>query len=743
MKLFFKSIKFSNILSYGASPVTIDISKGLTGIFGDNGTGKSTIQDALCYGLYGKPYRDITIKSLLNRRNKKNLSVTINFSKDNDEFSIIRTMKPDSLTIIKNNTELSSLSAKKLNQEELDKILGIDYDLFKQVLSLSVNSNKPFISLPASKKREIIEQVFNIQIFGKMAEINKEKIKNIKKEIEFGQKNFELINQTLQTLKSKYIEIENAGKNFDINKTNKINELEESIKDKYEELSSITLILNNLKDKVKDFNEGESDSIKKEIYDIEKSVSQYENSIYNNKKLLKNISNGIVDDVNVLTDNNILKLQISDIEIEIGNIDKEINKYSSYVDMVLHSNKGDTIVDYNKKIYELNRSMDILVSQIDMIVNKLNKISNVEGDSKCPECNSLITEDHKQSEINRFKSEIETLKNEYKVKESDKITFEKELESYRRSKAEEFSSKIKELQDQKKANKDKINELNNTINKAIEDYKVTKVSSIEIENDDYTNKITKLNSDKKILNDKLDTINKQQNIFSEIKINEYKITSLNENIIKLNKDLETVKTSKFEIDLSEMKKELQEKYNAMKKIKSDNDKLDSDYDLYLKTADILSDTGIKSYFFENLIPLLNEKINEYLKIFEIPIIINFDKSMEALIYSYSNLQEPIEYMSHSEGEKKRVDMAILLSFISITKLLSNWDCNLLVIDELLDGAIDEKGLEKLVSSLKSICENGHSVYVISHRLRNEFNEYFNHKLFIERRQYGFSTIKAS
>jgi hypothetical protein len=136
------------------------------------------------------------------------------------------------------------------------------------------------------------------------------------------------------------------------------------------------------------------------------------------------------------------------------------------------------------------------------------------------------------------------------------------------------------------------------------------------------------------------------------------------------------------------------------------------------------------------------KVNEYIKLFELPVIIHFDELMNEKITNLENLRSEISYYAYSEGEKKRIDMSILLSFISITKIISNWNCNLLIIDELLDSAIDEAGLEKLVGSLKNMSQDSKdlSIYIISHRLQQDYNTQFKKVLNIQKTNNGFSEI---
>jgi len=142
-----------------------------------------------------------------------------------------------------------------------------------------------------------------------------------------------------------------------------------------------------------------------------------------------------------------------------------------------------------------------------------------------------------------------------------------------------------------------------------------------------------------------------------------------------------------------------------------------------------------------LIPILNKNINDYLTLFELPINLQFDEFMEETIKSAGMSESDFSYYSFSEGEKKRIDMAILLSFITITKTLANWNCNLLIIDELLDSAIDENGLEKLLKSLKNMTYDSDTcIYIISHRLQQEYLPQFKSQIKVEKNSNGFSKI---
>ena len=172
-------MSFCNIMSYGASGAEIDFQAGLNTIKAANGSGKSSILDALTFVLFGKPYRDIKLSELVNTSNGKGLEVTCEFKIGTDTYMIRRGLKPAVFEIYKNGKEMDMLSTKKLNQDEIDKLLGINLRLFKNIVAVAVTNNKPFLSLPIGDKRALIENIFNIDVLGSMCkDVKKRKTVN-------------------------------------------------------------------------------------------------------------------------------------------------------------------------------------------------------------------------------------------------------------------------------------------------------------------------------------------------------------------------------------------------------------------------------------------------------------------------------------------------------------------------------------------------------------------------------------
>lgn len=172
----FKKLSFCNLLSYGASGAEIDFKTGLNTIKAPNGSGKSTILDALTFVLFGKPYRDIKMAELVNSQNQRGMEVTCELKIGKDNYVIKRGLKPAIFEMQKNGKDLDLLSSKKLNQEEIDKLLGINLRLFKNIVAVAVTNNKPFLSMSIGDKRVLIENIFNIDVLGDMCkEVKKRK----------------------------------------------------------------------------------------------------------------------------------------------------------------------------------------------------------------------------------------------------------------------------------------------------------------------------------------------------------------------------------------------------------------------------------------------------------------------------------------------------------------------------------------------------------------------------------------
>jgi len=181
----FKVVRWKNFLSTGNvfTEVKLDKSKS-TLIVGQNGAGKSTILDAISFALYNKPFRKINKPQLINSINNKDAVVEIEFTVGRDEYKVIRGIKPNMFEIYKNGAMFNQDSANRDYQEFLEKtILKLNHRSFSQVVVLGSSTYVPFMQLPAHQRREVIEDLLDIQIFTSMNNILKEKVASNKTEV--------------------------------------------------------------------------------------------------------------------------------------------------------------------------------------------------------------------------------------------------------------------------------------------------------------------------------------------------------------------------------------------------------------------------------------------------------------------------------------------------------------------------------------------------------------------------------
>jgi len=181
----FKSVEWKNFLSTGntANKVLLDKSQ-TTLIIGKNGEGKSTVLDALCFALFGKPFRNINKGQLVNSINGKNCLVTIEFDINGREYKIVRGIKPHVFEIWVNDEVMNQDAAVRDYQKVLEQqILKLNYKTFTQVVILGSASFVPFMQLPTTQRREVIEDILDIKIFSTMNSLLKEKASETKENI--------------------------------------------------------------------------------------------------------------------------------------------------------------------------------------------------------------------------------------------------------------------------------------------------------------------------------------------------------------------------------------------------------------------------------------------------------------------------------------------------------------------------------------------------------------------------------
>ena len=178
----FKTIKWKNFLSTGNNFTEVNLNDhNKTLIIGENGAGKSTILDALCFGLFNKPFRKITKPQLINSVNLADCRVEIQFTIGKVDWQINRGMKPTVFEIFKNGVQLDQSASAADQQKWFEQnVLKLNFKSFTQIVVLGSSTFIPFMQLPAAGRREVIEDILDIRIFSTMNTILKDRVKENK-----------------------------------------------------------------------------------------------------------------------------------------------------------------------------------------------------------------------------------------------------------------------------------------------------------------------------------------------------------------------------------------------------------------------------------------------------------------------------------------------------------------------------------------------------------------------------------
>ena len=203
--IFFRNVKWKNLLSTGNYFTEIKLdSTSNTLIVGNNGSGKSTMLDALCFALFGKAFRNINKPNLVNSINSKDTVVEVEFDTNGKSYKIVRGIKPNIFEIYQDSVLLNQDASVRDYQDYLEKfILKLNYKSFTQIVILGSASFTPFMQLSAADRRAIIEDLLDIQIFSSMNTVVKDKLSNNKDLISNTKHNID-VNQKIYEVKKQH-----------------------------------------------------------------------------------------------------------------------------------------------------------------------------------------------------------------------------------------------------------------------------------------------------------------------------------------------------------------------------------------------------------------------------------------------------------------------------------------------------------------------------------------------------------
>ena len=313
--IYFQKIRWKNFLATGNLESTIYLDRAVTTlVIGENGAGKSTVLDALCFGLFGKAYRPIKKAQLVNSINQRECEVKIKFKIGTNVFWVVRGIKPNIFQIWRNGKELDQEAHSRDFQKILeDQILKLNYRSFTQVVILGSSCFIPFMQLPTSHRREVVEDILDIKIFSVMNMLLKQNYKTVQTELtelsvedrlliynkQLQEKHFRTIDET-SSARGELLRSEKEGYESQLaNKKAKVNVLEEKITTlihaggEYDKMSTLKILMESKKTstekKIKFFNEKDNcdvceQPIEKSFKDVrvgelESKISEYDTAL--------------------------------------------------------------------------------------------------------------------------------------------------------------------------------------------------------------------------------------------------------------------------------------------------------------------------------------------------------------------------------------------------------------------------------------------------------------------------------
>ena len=400
MRINFEKVKYKNILSTGNVFTTVDLNLvPSTLIAGSNGSGKSTLLDAIVFGLYGRAFRDITKIQLVNSINNKELIVELYFTAGGDKYKILRGIKPNLFEIRKNGVMINKDASIRDYQGFLeDDILGINFKAFNQIVVLGSATYIPFMELRAYQRREIIEDLLDIQVFSVMGTLAKERMSSIKTDITDNKYDIEMVeskivsqqesDQAIRNLKS--IEVDKIKEKM----SSHIDEIEtkNSIIDAQDEV--IKVLYDDISDKPeekKKFQEATEKraELERNRVAFEKELSFYEHNddcptckqgiahdfkqeqIIDKNQQKARIEKGLVDIADVLTKHQTRLGSISKIEEQIQSVNFKISEIRAEIKM-----SKNALMSYKKELDNAQKEVaEIDTSKLENLQNRIDTLT--------------------------------------------------------------------------------------------------------------------------------------------------------------------------------------------------------------------------------------------------------------------------------------------------------------------------------------------------------------------------------
>ena len=279
----FKRLQYKNFLSTGNQPIVVNLDMSQTTlIVGTNGSGKSTLLDALCFVLFNKPFRIIKKDQMVNTINAGDCMVEVDFEVGTKKYKIRRGIKPNIFEIFQNGTLLNQDASTIDYQKYLEQnIMKLNYRSFIQVVLLGSSSYEPFMKMKPRYRREVVEEILDIRVFGLMDLILRSQQSDLQKKLTEVRHQCELIKSKYET-EAKYLKsLEDQGTDFQTGKQKSLEKNRQSETEYREKIKQLNIDIENTNSLLVD-----KDKVKGQYNKLTKLEGKIENNLSNHKKTL-------------------------------------------------------------------------------------------------------------------------------------------------------------------------------------------------------------------------------------------------------------------------------------------------------------------------------------------------------------------------------------------------------------------------------------------------------------------------
>ena len=383
--ILFKTLRYRNFLSTGNHFTTIDFIRSKTTlVIGHNGAGKSTMLDALSYALFGKPHRNINKPQLVNSINNKNCEVEVEFSIGKREYKIIRGIKPGKFEIHVDGTMINQSSHAKEYQKILEQnILKLNHKSFHQIVVLGSSSFIPFMQLPSHHRRDVIEDLLDINVFSKMNQILKEKQSILKDNLKDVDYDLELAKDKINLQQNYIKEVEGLADTEVESKTDEIDEARTEIETLQGENNKHTQYIERrsrgLQEKIKD------------RHDKKQSLLQYKADFDSKIRALVKESKFYEKHDNCPTCEQEISKELKQEKLKTAKdkaaiyqdtlIDLANEAEAVEIDLTDLDSRSADIRDRTATVTTNNNAIDSLQKRINVLSNQIDKIKGTDGDT--------------------------------------------------------------------------------------------------------------------------------------------------------------------------------------------------------------------------------------------------------------------------------------------------------------------------------------------------------------------------